>query len=199
MFCAKQFTGKMEWQTNLEKSWIGCSDCILITKIFYREVSVHRGQDPEHGLLLRQSYAMSYSMFMPWLWLCYETSGYNMILNSFHRLSGCMPRGPPLGLKRPWIRTFQEQLWSHRLFHENIFENRTVRILSGPPPKLVLFQISLFGFCIFRFFKKCWLMGYPREPPPGNKRPRIRAFQNSLLSHWNFYEKIFKNKKVRVV
>ena len=27
--------------------------------------------------------------------------------------------------------------------------------------------------------------------------PRIRAFHNEFWSHWNFYEKILKNKKVR--
>ena len=33
----------------------------------------------------------------------------------------------------------------------------------------------------------------------GNKRPRIRAYQEGLWSHWNVYEKIFKNKKVIAV
>ena len=41
------------------------------------------------------------------------------------------------------------------------------------------------------------LMGYPRGPPPGYKRPRICAYQHEIWPHWNFYQQILKNKKVR--
>ena len=37
----------------------------------------------------------------------------------------------------------------------------------------------------------------PAMDPPGFNRLQIRAFQKQIWFHWNFYEKIFKNKKVR--
>jgi len=196
LFCAKQFTGKMEWQTNLEKSWIGCSDCILITKIFYREVSVHRGQDPEHGLLLRQSYAMSYSMFMPWLWLCYETSGYNMILNSFHRLSGCMPRGPPLGLKRPGFVRFRSSYDRTDYFTKIYLKTEQLGYSPDHLQNWFYFRSHFLDFAFLGFSKNVDWWGTPVNPRPDTKDPGFVRFRTRSYHTEIFMKKYSKTKKL---